>query len=178
MFLKIINAMSLLILVSEVDCRAEEGYANPIFSNFIYNNVHEINSAMMSLPAPVGPFRISCIAQGAAHPYRLMIIIDTLNASYKELDESDERTSPDQWEGNVASVEVRAHFSERDGRPVKSYYISRIPINEGALIRSGTATNWSYMRKRVYYECISRSKDGELLPELIGKMIESNSQRH
>jgi len=182
MLLRYISSTAFIALLCHTNCFAEEGYATPSFSHFTYNNVHDINSATMSLPAPVGPFRISCVAEGPVHPYRLMIIIDTLNASYKEIDESDERSSPDVWEGTINSTEIRVYFPERDGRPVKSYSISQIPINEG-LIRLGTSygtTRWGYWRKRVHYECVSRSNDGELLPELISKMIEAESanRRH
>ena len=139
---------------------------HPAFLNFQYNNVNEVTGATMTLGAPVPPFRVFCVAKYPAHPYRLEIFIDLVNASYKEIDRSDQPEDPGVWSSRLTSVVVRMYSPTKDGESVTSYGVQN--INNG-LVRSG-ASEWYYWRSGILYDCISDNIAGELSADLIEQL--------
>ncbi len=144
--------------------------ADPTFSNFQRNNVNEVIGAEMTLPAAVQAFEVFCTTIAPAEPYRLAILIDPENATYREVDRSD-RANPDNpqsWEGAMASIGVGMYFPRIDGVPTETFRVESVHINSG-LTRQGEQA-WFYWRNKNAYNCFSSGRDGELSHELVQEM--------
>jgi TonB family protein len=144
--------------------------AEPSYSQFGRNNVNEVTEAEMTLPAPVQAFQLFCVAKGPAQPYRLAILVDPKNASYREIDRSDraDPSNPQSWEGRMGSIGVRMYFPTIDGITTLSYGIANVHINNG--LRRLEPNTWFYWRNNIPYDCVSSERDGELTPDLINKL--------
>jgi hypothetical protein len=144
--------------------------AETLYSQFGRNNVNEVTAAELTLPAPVQAFQLFCVAKAPAQPYRLAILVDPTNGSYREIDRSDraDPSNPQSWEGRMESVGVGMYFPIIDGITTISYGIVNLHINNG--LRRLEPGTWFYWRSNIPYDCISYERDGELTPDLINKL--------